>query len=143
MGYGIKISLPGKDVNDPTVDLALSSEYVNPMIQVNTTPPHFDYESFTYTSNPGLGTTNLVSIPHGYDYIPANLSLLSFDQENFFIGSRVNTDLATYEDRYQIYCDNTDLKIDLERVSLFGGSGPVLTGTTVYYKYYIFVMDGI
>ena len=141
--YGIKVTLPGKDDSDLLEELALSSEYGNMKMKMGQTPPHFDYDSYAITANPSVGaTTNLVSIPHGYTYIPAHLALLSFDQTTFFIGSKVLSDFINYEDRYHIYCTATDFKIDIQRVTL-GGASPNLVGTTIYYKYNIFADDGI
>ena len=140
--YGIKITLPGNSDSDVLEELALSSEYGNPKIKMGQTPAHFDYESYTIPSNPSVGaTTNLVSIPHGYDYVPAHLSLISFDQSTFFMGTKVISDFVNYEDRYHVYCNATNFVIDLQRVTL-GGASPDLTGTVIYYKYNIFAEDG-
>ena len=141
--YGLKVTLPEKDDSNLLEELALSSEYGNMKMKMGASPAHFDYDSYTLSSNPTVGaTTNLVSIPHGYTYIPAHLSLFSFDQITFFIGTKVLTDFVNYEDRYHIYCDATSFKIDIQRVTL-GGASPSLTGTTIYYKYNIFADDGI
>lgn len=141
--YGIKVSLPDSDTTSDADELVMSSAYPSPKVQLGVSPAHFDYESYTIPANPSAGTTtNLVSIPHGYTYTPANLVLVSFDQTYFKVGSFVSTDLVFFEDRYHCYCDETAFKIDVERVAL-GGPYPNLAGTVIYYKYYIFAEDGV
>ena len=139
--YGIKVSLPGNSTATGAENLVMSSAYPNPKIKINQTPAHFNYNTYTYTANPPLGTTNLVTINHGLGYTPAILSTSSTDANIFRIGTFFTGGFGADIDYYHIYSTSTAFVIDIERV-FFDGTRPNLSGTNFYYKYYIFVEDG-
>jgi hypothetical protein len=142
--FGIKISLPEQEVTEKGLKkFILNTEYSNLKVKLGETPRHFEYVSYTYTSEPSYGvSTTLVTIPHGYTYAPLTQTWLSFDNNNWYIiTSRFNLDFMTGSaDFYICSADSTNVYIRLRR----DGPGPPvnpLNGTTVYFKYMIFTDD--
>lgn len=130
--WGLKISQPGDNVLDtPPKDLVLSSEYPTPKVKVGEDPAHFGKGEYVVPS--GSGSRNILTVPHGYDYVPTALVIVALGNDLYRIAPTIwffggpNIDA---------YCDDTNLKIDIV---------PNITnasGLTVKYKYYIFDRDG-
>lgn len=70
---GLKISTSG-DVNQSSPNqLAVSSEYPNMMVLDGQQPPHYGHLQYTFQTNPPVNTQfNILTIPHGFDFIPAS-----------------------------------------------------------------------
>jgi hypothetical protein len=139
--FGIKISLPNQDVTNRFLNkFILNTDYSHMKIKLGETPRHFEYVSYTYSSEPANNsTTTLITVPHGYDYVPIAIVWLSFDNDTWFsIRSQFNFDPFTGSRHlYLTQTDATNLYIRLQKD---GANPPLpnLNGTTVYFKYMIF-----
>lgn len=133
MGYKFIITLPGYDVNKATPEqCVVHSDYACPKIDLRKTPKLFGIYEHTFSSNPGVGTTNLFTLNHDLGYKPMHFCNL---KDEFY-----TEPLPYYQggDQIKAYCDDDNFKIDLTRLSDLVD----LTGTTFIFKYYIFVENG-
>lgn len=142
--FGIKISLPGDDVQETDLKkFILNTEYSQMKIKLGETPRHFEYVTYTHPSEPANNsTTTLVTIPHGYPYTPIAIVWMSFDNTTWFsIESQFNLDLMSGS--RHLYLTQTDLTNLYIRLQKDGSNPPLptLNGTTVYFKYMIFTDD--
>lgn len=144
--FGIKISLPDDDVqNTELKKFVLNSEYSHLKIKLGENPRHFEYVTYTFSSEPTNNTTTtLLTIPHKYSYTPIAIVWMSFDNTNWFsIESQFNLDFGTGSRHlYKTETDLTNLYIKLQK----DGTNPPLpnlTGTTIYFKYMIFTDDSL
>lgn len=148
---GIKISLPGYDVNTATPEqLALSSDYISPKLKLNQTPSHAGYTTYAVpTSFPAFTTVNILTVDHGYSYTPASLCHWTGYIDNLSASVSFGTapmQLIIVPDFKIIsYCTPTQFKIDIYRGDDFG-SGPAIPapigGQTVGLRYYILAESG-
>jgi hypothetical protein len=134
--YGTKISVSGNNVKiADDKDLILSSKYSLIKISQNADPPHFGVYTKTFTSNPGLGTTIILDVNHGYSYIPMAIVYVydvtwgSYNCLPKYLGA---PNYLAY------YTDNTKLRIYLQR----GDATDDFTGDSYKFKYYIFAENG-
>jgi hypothetical protein len=139
--YGIKISLPGFDVDTATPEqCALHSAYACPKVKLNQTPAHFGTYTHTFGSNPADGVTVLKSVVHGLGYKPMHFVLI----KDTVGGDTITLPLpGAYGTANQIYARSTTttLNISLQRAP---GTAAIedLTGVVFVFKYYIFVENG-
>jgi hypothetical protein len=133
---GIKVSLPGYDVKTATPEqCALHSDYASPKVRLNQNPAHFNTFTINWTSDPGIGEIELLSIPHGYSYRPACVCFVKG-----IIGSNVYFEplpSGTPAAIYEAFTTNTHFKIVWRN---FFGYDP--TGESYEFKYYIFAESG-
>ncbi len=146
---GIKISLPGYDVNTATPEqLALSSDYISPKLLLQQTPAHAGTLSYVVpaTVTPGT-TTNLISVNHGYSYTPACLVQWSGIIDNgpgitSFGIAPMNLITAPPISIYA-YCTATQFRIDLVVDATHPGNIPApIGGQTALFRYYILAESG-
>lgn len=134
---GVKVSLAGVGVTEATPEE--SSVYPGkPSLLAE--EANVGVDSYTFSSNPGTDTTtNLLTVSHGYDFVPAAVVLI----EDVTVGQftmlphDVSGGLGTQ--MFVAYCTSTDLKLD------FVVTDPVIRdvdGDTFNIKYWIFAADG-
>lgn len=141
MAYGIKISLPGKDVSstDPR-DFAVHSDYPSPVIDeslIGTT-------TYTWSSNLAANETrNLFTLAHGYAYTPKSMCMVTdgtdFDGSRFTIPAPF--DDGSFQWQIRAYTDGTNFKIDL--VNTTPAVVVVASGLTYTFKYYILTDESL
>lgn len=145
MSRGIKISLPGYDVNTAAPEqCAVHSDYPNPKIKSGQSPAHFDVLPYTFSSDPADGTYDLFTIAHGCSYTP---NAICFTKDHSFAPARFSI-LPAFLDglaaqQYLCYfTDGTNLVIrySVANNGMFGHVN--VNGLQLTFKYYIFVEDG-
>lgn len=155
--YGIKSSQEGQDIFSFTLDKStVTSQYANHKLQLNQSPAHIDTLTYTFTSEPGNGTTTLFTKAHGYSYTPAHWTML--DVLGVYDGGSGTWAFCPYyvfdtvvsppdfvptlvEDIIYAYTDSTNLYIKLERANVAKNPN-TLNGTTLDFKYMIFAENG-
>jgi len=148
--YGLKSSNSGTSVEGSvTTDLlTVTSAYPNPKIQINQTPRHIDTFDYTFTSEPGSGTTTLKTIPHGYSYTPMAWVLMNDDAVRkgpssyswFYPPLVYFSALPSGTDILYTHADSTNLYLKIYRT----GTAPVTWNGKIYhFKYQIFAEDGV
>lgn len=142
--YGVKIALPGYDVNTATPEqCSLHSGFANTKIKTNASPAHFNLIDYTFGSNPGVGTLNIATIAHGYSYTPMALVYVQ-DVAGFLLTAGRYASLPVSagplpDARFVYYTDGTNLKIDLVVNVVLA---PSISGYRFKFKYYLFAENG-
>lgn len=142
--WGIKISLPGYDVNTAAPEqLALSSEYISPKLLLNQSPAHANTFSYTLPSSLTPGARiNLLSINHGYSYTPASICYY-YGQVDASTTDGITPAIIQNAPPIVIYtyCTATQFKIDIvvdaAHTNPISGSGRVFN-----FRYYILAESG-
>lgn len=140
--YGIKISLPGVDVDLATPEeCALHSGYPNLKIKRGADPVHSDILSYTFSSDPNNGTYTLFTKAHGYSYTPNGLVyFIAHDNNIYGMPLIFGYDMDT--DHYQKFyweIDTTNLLIKYYVSNKSDASHVSVNGWTEQFKYNIFV----
>lgn len=146
-----KTSLPGIEVENATPDqCSIHSSYGNQKTKIGKDPEHFGVETYTFSSNPADGTTtNILTIPHGYDYVPSCRAFCyavtpntGWDAEYYIELPFYNTTAGYAPQRFVCYCDEDNFKIDfiVDDPSALRDD-MLLTSWT--FKYYIFAENGV
>ncbi len=120
--------------DDDPDSLSVSNEYPSLKIK-NNVPPHFDTLEFTFDSEPAVGITNILKIPHGYTFMPMTIGQFSFDKETFYLmpmGYDVDLMSGSLK-QLRCYTDATYFYIDFRRE----GVGNSAMGT-YFFKYSIY-----
>lgn len=81
MTYLVKVSLPGYDVNEATPEqCSVHSSYPPLKSKTGQTPQHFATLVVDFTATVTQNTTHtLLTVPHGYGYVPFSLSSIIFN----------------------------------------------------------------
>lgn len=111
-------------------------------------------ETYTFSSEPGTGTTDLFSITHNLGYKPASY-VNHRDMSDVYRGLMPWLKLATggippadwqLEQEINYFVTDTILKVQYRRTNVAGsppgGSGTTMNGKTFKFKYYIFADAG-
>lgn len=110
--YGLKISLPGYDVQTATPEqCALHSSYPPLKAKAGMTRPHFALLDVDFTSTVTQNTTHtLYEIEHGYGYIPFTIANIVFTSHSGtdavgigFAGIGANLSINAYCDASNFY----------------------------------------
>lgn len=159
MNFGVKISLPGIDVNKASPEeCAVYSKYDTFKINETATPPHFGQAVITIRNNPPRDVvTNLYKIPHGYSHRPSVLShidtgVINSGNRGSIIAGRVSSNPSASNELDYLECcvDDTYLYINIrQHTSDWTGAGAVSLSIpgAVYpniatVRFYIFANDG-
>lgn len=131
-----RIANRGNDATDGDLHkLSVHNDY--PALKVKTTePPHFDTAKLVIGTEPGAGTTNLLTIPHNFSYTPLTIAQYSVDDEEFYL-MPFRYDIGFMPARYKefrCYSDLNNIYIDIFRE----GAGPSAKGT-YFVKYSVYV----
>lgn len=140
MTYVAKISMPGYDVESATPEqCAVHSEYPPLKSKVDQSPPHFALLTVNFTAKVTQNVTHTVySIPHGYDYIPATLSNIIFNDNNGS-GDIVGIGYAGVGANLIISAHCTATHFIVKIYDNFNWTRP---GATLKVSYYIFAENG-
>lgn len=134
--FGVKVSLPGYDVKTATPEqCSVHSDYANPKVKVAQTPAHFNIFTKSWSSNPGAGETTLLTVAHGYSYVPAVVCFIKYASggNNYFQPLPYGT--PAYQ--YQAYSNSTNFII------IFNSDGTHdPTGESYQFKYFILAESG-
>lgn len=138
MAYGIKVSLPGFDVNTATPEqCAVNSEYPSPLIEEN----HLG--TLTYLWDTDLGATELreiFSVSHGYSYTPKVMCMITngtvFDGSEFSILAPFIPSSGQFS--FEAVADSTNFTIRLRN---YTGALLAADNLTYTFKYYILTDD--
>jgi hypothetical protein len=134
---GIKISTSGDVFQSSPNQLAVSSDYPNLMILDSQQPPHFGNTEYTFTTNPAAGTQfNILTIPHGFGFIPANVMDWSDINGAHYGTGRLDLDVTGFAS-IRGYANADNFLIDFIRLST-DMLHIDLTGQTWKLRYYIF-----
>jgi len=146
---GMKIASPEGDIFLDVDEQVIHSQF--PLLKEYLIK---EYE-YTFTSNPGVGTTNIISETHDLDYVPSSMAFkieewnsedwvlaLPIIRTDFIISPAGSSSLYV---RY--YVDDTDIKIYIvkEHFGTFGSGDEVRTnvnGETWTFKLFIFADPG-
>ena len=134
----MKISLPGYDVKTATPEqCAFHSKYASLKVALGKDPVHFG--NYTHEFTGPISTeeaTILLTVAHGYSYIPAHLCLIEYssdaDQYTQIMPFTIGPSLTILS-----YCDDTNFVIEA-----YSASGSDLSGERFTFKYYIFADVG-
>lgn len=144
--FGIKSSKDGEDVKSAAdKDKTFFSKYEHPKVKIYADPPHFDYLTYTFSSEPGNGTTTLYTKAHGLGYQPAHLSMIGFSTGAFSFLPYYSFSIGPFptftvsEDYIYAYTDATNWYVKLNRTN---GGPSALNGVTLNFKYNIWAADG-
>lgn len=137
--YGLKVSLPGYDVNTATPEeCAIHSAYASPKVKIDATPRHYGTVRITFNSDtPNNVDTAVYTVPHGYGYTPMVLAQGTFsDGVSALDGTLPLAPTATLE----IYtaADATNMYIVVFRNIGWGS----IIGNTLTVSYQIFAESG-
>lgn len=151
--YGMKSSREGVDVFDFVLEQgSVTSQYSNHKIQLNQSPAHISLLEYTHGSEPGNGTTTLLTVAHGYSYAPAFWVMMDrgsaygsatgqYQFTPYYVSGFAGLPPVLVEDLWYAYTDDTNLYIKLWRSNQ--GSNPnAMNGDTNTFKYMIFAEDG-
>ncbi len=139
------VTLKGYNVETATPEqCSVHSDYPIPKMEDR----NYKTIKYTFASNPGAGTLNLVTITHGYNYIPMSIVFAEDTSGtgqfvvpvNWYI-YRSNPGPIMTEQIIRYYMDSQNLKIDYIRND-FGGADPGalnMNGRIYTFKHYIFV----
>lgn len=130
--WGAKASISGDVETAAVADLCFSSKYVTPKIK----PEHFDTYTHTFSSNPPVGVTTLLTIAHGYSYVPGAIVFFT-DHQSSNRFACLPAYLGVIE-RLTYDTDATNFKIYYEKD--FELADP--TGDSYTFKYIILADDG-
>lgn len=153
----LQLSEEGFDPNSAAVkDLIIDSDYTHPKIVLGNEPSHFEYQTYTFGSEPAANsTTTLFTIPHGYDYIPMVIVQMVADEFGdtifnlpFIQADSLFTPPSTFgffEEEFYYYADSTNVYIKFKRTVVDGTrpSGVDKNGTTWSFKHLIFAESGL
>lgn len=138
--WGIKISLPGVDVNKATPEqCVIHSKYDVHKINDHANPPHYGVLVLNVVNEPASpSTTNILTINHGYAYRPAAFIHIRDSGSNPPFLVTGHRSLDAFDQSYlQAYTTDTQFRIDLVK------NGPItLAGRVFNIRYYIFAEDG-
>lgn len=129
------ITLPGYDVSTASPEqCSIHSDYPSPKLEER----NVDVLTYTFVSNPAIGsTTNLLTVNHGYSYVPAAVVYVKDVTAGRFSILPYNVVFPT---QYMItYTTNTQLKVDYKCPI---DNSTDMTGRIFQFKYYIFVEEG-
>lgn len=139
--FGIKVSLPGYNVNDATPEqCSVHSGYDTHKINDHASPAHYGVVSLTVSNEPANpSTTNIMSFNHNYPYRP--VCMAHFRDPARSAGQFAVTGIfgldAFISSYIKVYTTDTQFRIDLVK------GGPVtLAGRVFTIRYYIFAEDG-
>jgi hypothetical protein len=133
------VTLPGYDVEDAEpYECAVHSDY--PLMKME--QKNYGQLEYTFPDNPASGTTrNLVTITHGYNYVPANIGFIGLSggpiATPFFCQLRYLMDGFVQE--FVCYSDEREFKINY---IVYDVPAQNVTGMKVQMKYYIFCEEG-
>ena len=134
-----RVTLPGYDIDTAKPEeFSVNSDYPSPKISSIAKPLHVGTFDYLITSNPDIGTINILTIPHNYDFIPMNLCFLKDNQYWGFPTFTLLPRNFMYEFEINAYCDRYNFKIDLTRWSVIQD----VTSWSFSFKYYIFAEEG-
>lgn len=138
MSYVVKLSMPGYDVATATPEqCAIHSSYPPLKSKVDQSPAHFATLAVDFTATVTQGVTHtLLTVPHGYGYIPFTVSNIIFNdgvQDVIGIGfAGVGATLSI-----DAYCDATNFY-----VTIFDNNNWTSNAATLQVSYYIFAENG-
>jgi hypothetical protein len=133
------VTLPGYDVDDAEpYQCAVHSDY--PIMKME--PKNYGQLDYTFPDNPASGTTrNLLTINHGYNYVPASMGFIGLSggpiAEPFFVQLRYL--MTGFVQDFYCYANDREFKIDY---SVYDVPALDVTGMKVQMKYYIFCEEG-
>ncbi len=129
------ISLPGYDITDTDPrNFSIHSDYPSPKIEEK----NCDISTYTFVSNPAIGsTTNLLTINHGYSYVPAAIVYVKDVTAGRF--SILPYNVVPFTQYIITYTTSTQLIVDYKCPI---DNSTDLTGRVFNLKYYIFVENG-
>lgn len=153
----LQLSEPGVDPSSASVrELILDSDYTHPKIVLGNNPSHFEFDSYTFGSEPSANSdTTLFTIPHGYDYIPMAIVQMVADEFGdtifnlpFIQQGSLFTPPSTFgffEEKFYYYADSTNVYIKFKRTVVDGTRPPGVdkNGTTWSFKWLIFAESGL
>jgi len=140
------VTLEGYDAETATPEqCSVHSDYPIPKMEND----HYGTVEYTFTADPPVGTLNMVTIPHGYNYTPMAIvfaedtsgSLDFVIPIKWYVYKSV-PGLEMTEQLIKYYVDDTNLKIDYVRTepSMSPDPGDIdMNGRIYTFKYYIFV----
>ena len=137
--YGLKASLDGEDVTVATPEeLSVTTQFGVLKTKLGQTPAHFGVSGVAIGTLDANETVELVSVAHGFDYVPAHLALVKYNvgsvERSLPLPMRIGTPVFVWS-----YCDDTYFKIKVHNYDV----APADCGSDIYnFKYYIFVEDG-
>lgn len=147
--FVIKISKNGRSaLSDSLDDYDFHTDKMVAKVYTRGVQKHQDIISYRFTTEPSVGITNIIKIPHGYAYTPAVMATISDpnissanDKAFFKVPLISSLDFVTGSvNMYEIYADDTYLYVDINRI---GTVWPTLKGKTVHIKYRITDMVGM
>lgn len=104
--FGKKITLPGKSTtSDNPLDYVVDSRYPTLKVRLGTDPVHYGVINFTVGNIPPGNTSRVVTVEHGYDYVPAFFMAWSYPA-----GTGSITSNSTYgEGTLEIFLDPSNV----------------------------------
>jgi hypothetical protein len=137
--YGFIVTLPGFSHDTATPEqCVVHSKYPSPKIKMNATPLHYGIVNAAISVDRGVGTFNVLTVPHKLAFTPTAL-VQYYDPA---ISSNRQYGIMPYFftafDRFRAYTDNTNFKIDM--VNTINNS--TIVGRTITFRYYIFAENG-
>lgn len=142
--WGLKISLPGYDVNSATPEqCSVHSSYDSFKIALNAPTPLEGNILVTFSDNPVAGIYTIYTIHHPYNYIPACYFFFDLRSSSNNLGSDVGTKFPLdelEEDYFQVVVQPQTVVFQL----VIGQTGfDTLTGEYFAFRYYVFAENGI
>lgn len=137
--FGLKISLPGYDVNTATPEqCSIHSSYPPLKAKLEQSDPHIATVSIDFTAKVTQGVTlTLYQIPHGYGYIPLTLSNIVFDNGGGtqavgtgFAGIGANLAINAYSDATYFY------------ITIYDNFSWTSSSASMLVSYFIFAENG-
>lgn len=130
--YGLKVSGIGDSAIDAELtELVMSSKYPTPKIKIGKLPEHFGSGQYTVVSSAVKVT--VLAVPHGYDYVPTVLCLVSPGGRGFSVAPTL---WFSEGPSINAYCDSTHFRLEITAPTTNA------VGQVLKYKYYILDRNG-
>jgi len=141
--WGLKISLPGFDVNTATPEqCSVHSNYDSFKVKLDVNNPQEGNILVTFNDTPAAGTYPITTIHHGYNYIPAYYFYfdvrLSSNNTGIEVGNQFPLD-ALFASYFQAVEDAQNITFNF----VTDGVSDTLTGNFYAFRFYVFANDGM
>ena len=139
--YGVKISLPGKDIASMNpADFALNTKYATFKAKNNMPNPHINSVQGGFGGPfPQNQVLAIYNIPHGYGYAPAvmaSIELTNLNNPTTTVSGTGSVGVGS-----TLYCAVISTPTDLV-VLLYDNLNWIKNGTQLNFSYYIFAENG-
>ena len=142
--YGIKVSLPGADVNNATPEeCAVHSGFPSPKIKVGADPAHFGIIRVDFNQSPPTDGNDITLFQrsHGYGHKPAVLGTIFLPETNPSRSSDLYSIMPwTPTATVAVWLEATDTQMRLRMWQSFDWFE---SGDEMFVSFYIFAEDGL